>query len=79
MSALPRIEDAEERRREWKAGVQTVQALLFQFSKRQLKAEPFNYTDRLKIWTVFLVGGSGPTGFRGGQRGIKPAFNRRSA
>jgi hypothetical protein len=28
----------------------------------------------LKIWTLFLVGGSGPTGIRGGPRGIKPAL-----
>jgi hypothetical protein len=25
----------------------------------------------LKIWNLFLVSGSGPTGFKGGQRGRK--------
>jgi hypothetical protein len=29
----------------------------------------------LKIWNLFLVGGSGPTGFKGGQREIDSAFN----
>jgi hypothetical protein len=37
------------------------------------------YTGLLKIWNLFLVSGSGPTGFKGAQRGMDSAFNRRSA
>jgi hypothetical protein len=38
-----------------------------------------HYADRLKDLELFLVIGSGPTGFKGGQRGMDSTFNRWSA